>query len=75
MELKDINKSISDMTDDDIRALLTSIRSSRRTSKKPPTAAKKSASVTKSEVDTNTLLNSISAKDAEILLKMLGGSK
>ena len=73
MELKDIQKSITDMTDDELRALLTGIRSSRRVAKRPHTAKAISSSKPKPEVSLSALIDGISASEAAALLKRLGG--
>jgi len=74
MELKDVRKSITDMTDEEIRAELTGIRSNRRISKKPPAALKK-AKDNGAEVKTETLMNAINKDQAALLLKMMGEIK
>lgn len=73
MELHDVRKSITDMTEDEIRAELTGIRSNRRISKKPSIATKKAKAVT--EIKTETLMSNINKEQAELLLKMMGEMK
>jgi len=74
MELSDIRKSISEMTDEEVREELTRIRSNRRISKKPPTAERKKSAST-SAVSTSTLLDSMDAAQAAQLLALLEGKK
>jgi hypothetical protein len=73
MELSDIRKSISEMTDDEVRAELLSIRTNRRISKRPPAVERKSTS--KAEVSTTSLLNNIDASQAAMLLALFEKKK
>jgi hypothetical protein len=74
MELKDIKKSLSEMDDEELRALLLDIRGSRRTSKKPTPVAKAKAAPKASSAGIDQLLKGISSKeDYAKLLKELGG--
>lgn len=73
MELKDLRKSVSEMSDDELRASLLAIRQNRRVSKKPAPAARKTE--IKAEADMSSLLAGITAEQAAELLKMMGGQK
>lgn len=73
MQLSDLRKSISDMTEEELRQELLAIRSSRRISKKPPTATKAKAPTQKSEASTDTLINALSPEQIAQLLKNMGG--
>lgn len=73
MDLSDIRKSISSMTDDELRSQLTEIRSNRRVTKRPPTATKKAANPAISGASADSLIKGMTAEQAETLLKLLGG--
>lgn len=73
MELADIRKSISEMSDEECRAELARIRTNRRISKRPPVAAKKatpSATATVS-ISTEALLSNATPDMAAKMLAML----
>jgi len=69
MDLSDIKASLSTMSEEELHDLLMGIRSNRRVTKRPPLAAK----VSKSEVSADTLIKGMTAEQAEILLKLMGG--
>lgn len=69
MELSDLKKSISGLSEDELHNLLSSIRANRRVSKRPPAAVKKET--TTAEISTKTLLNNISPEQAAMLLKLM----
>lgn len=72
MELSDIRKSISEMSDEECRAELARIRTNRRISKRPPVAAKKAPSATaESSISTEALLNNATPDMAAKMLAML----
>ena len=75
MELRDIKKSLSDMSEDELYAQLSTIRSSRRISKKPPAPVKKAAAVKKEvpTVSADNIIKTMSPDQAAALLKMMGG--
>jgi hypothetical protein len=73
MELSNIRKSISEMTDDEVRAELLAIRTNRRISKRPPQVERKST--VKAEVSTSSLLNNVNAEQAAMLLALLNKTK
>ena len=68
MELADLKKSISEMTDDELRSLLLEVRQNRRTSKHAPPATK-----AKSELSMDALMGALTPEQAAILLKKMGG--
>jgi len=81
MELPDIKKSLSEMSEVELRELLGGIRTSRRTAK-PKTSLrqdeKKAASRAKKEkpsASTGALINALNPEQIAQLLKQLGGSK
>jgi len=69
MDLSDIKASLSTMSEEELHDLLMGIRSNRRVTKRLPSAAK----VSKSEVSADTLIKGMTAEQAEILLKLMGG--
>lgn len=77
MELSDIQKSLSECSEEELHAMLMRIRNSRRTPKtKPvsrPTAVRRAAA--KKEVSLDSLVSSMNKDQIELLLKSLGGSK
>jgi hypothetical protein len=72
MELESLKKSLVDLDDNELRALLTDIRTSRRTSKKPPASVKK-AKEPKGEASADALINSLTTAQVEQMLALLGG--
>jgi hypothetical protein len=78
VELHDLKQSVSELGDDDLRSLLATIRQSRRTSKRPPAAEKRTSSSTaKSTVSTDTIIAGMSTDAIATFLAMMekGGSK
>lgn len=77
MELHDLKQSVSELGDDDLRALLATIRQSRRTSKRPPPSEKKASSTAKSSVSTDTIIAGMSTDAITAFLAMMekGGKK
>jgi hypothetical protein len=77
MELADIRKSISEMSEEELRSHLTTLRSNRRISKKPRIEAKQRKLAKEgASLSTDTLLKTISADQAAQLLALMeGGSK
>ena len=71
MELSDLKKSVSELSEDELRILLSEIRANRRVSKRPISVSKTATS--KSEVSTKTLLDNISSDQAAMLLKLMEG--
>lgn len=69
MELADLKKSITELNEEELHALLSSIRSNRRVSKRPTAVAKTATS--KSEVSTKTLLDNINPEQAAMLLAIM----
>ncbi len=72
MQLSDLKNSITELNDNELRDLLSSIRANRRISKRPPVAGKKKSTL-KAEVSTEALMNNMSVEQAEKLLKMMEG--
>ncbi|MFA6973092.1 MAG: hypothetical protein WC208_17065 [Gallionella sp.] len=71
MELNDLKKSVSECSFDELRELLSGIRSNRRVPKKPPTSVKKKPQTTlddSTSMSTDTLLAGISPAQAAALL-------
>jgi len=71
MDLSDIKASLSTMSEEELHDLLMGIRSNRRVTKRPPSAAK----VSKSEVSADTLIKGMSPEQAAVLLAMMDGKK
>jgi regulator of replication initiation timing len=71
VELQDIRKSISEMTEEEIRAELGAIRANRRISKRPQTEKKAPAT----EASTEALMNSMSLDQMQRLMKMMEEKK
>lgn len=71
MELKDIQSSLSEMSDDELRERLLAIRSNRRISKRTAAPGRKSTAK-KSEASAEALLGKMSLEDMEKLLKQFG---
>jgi len=77
VELADIKKSLSESTDEELVAMLSGIRNSRRTPKANPTKPRpaKVAKPAKSEPSLDALLNGMTKDQIEKLMLALGGGK
>lgn len=77
MELQDLKKSISKLSDEEIRALLSGIRANRRVSKKPPAKSRSAAprKVEGESMQMSTLINSLSKEQIAEFLAKMGDSK
>lgn len=77
MELADIKKSLSESTDEELVAMLSGIRNSRRTPKVNPTKPKpvRAAQTAKSEPSLDALLNGMTKDQIAQLMLALGGGK
>lgn len=73
MELKDLRKSVSACTEDELRALLLDIRHSRRVTKKAPAKAKKATVQSDSNASLDALMASLSPEQIMQLLSKHGG--
>lgn len=76
MELRNIKKSLSECSEEELREMLTHTRNERRTSKPKPTANKQRARVAskpKTEVSVNTLVDSMTPEQILLLLQKMGG--
>jgi len=71
VELADLKKSMTELGEDELHNLLSSIRANRRVSKRPQAVAKSSAA--KSEVSTKTLMDNLNPEQAAMLLAMMEG--
>jgi hypothetical protein len=78
MELQDIKKSLSELSEEELRDLLAGIRTSRRTAK-PRTSLRKSerasakSAKAKSEVSIDALLGALSPEQLLKLMSEMGG--
>lgn len=70
--IDDISKSISEMTDDELRSKLLEIRQGRRAQRQPSQTTKK-AKKSGGEVNLESLLMSLSADDIAAFLSKTGG--
>jgi len=77
VELADIKKSLSESTDEELVAMLSGIRNSRRTPKVNPTKPKpvRAAQTAKSEPSLDALLNGMTKDQIAQLMLALGGGK
>ena len=71
MNLKDLRTTVSDMTDEELRAQLLGIRQSRRTSKKATTPRKEASK--KDTAELLKLLGGLTPEEKEELLRNLQG--
>ncbi len=74
MKLSDLKKSITDMSEEELREHILAIRASRRTNRNARSAeSHKKNNKAASNVSIETLFSSLSKEDAERLLKQMGG--
>ncbi|MFA6972809.1 MAG: hypothetical protein WC208_15605 [Gallionella sp.] len=73
MQLSDLQKSLTDMTDEELREHLAGIRQNRRTSKRPAPAAKKAKASNAAEANTGALIAGMTKAQALQLLSIMDG--
>ena len=75
MQLSDLQKSLSDMTDVELREHLAGIRQNRRTSKRPAPTTKKPKAIHAAEANTGALIAGMTKEQALQLMAMMEGKK